>query len=356
MTAFLILITIGLLGITIWQISKIFQLSKTKKSDTPPGIQDDKDNKTQGYLMLIFGVLFYAFMIYNLWVFGQYLPPKSGTAEGVELDRLMLITNIVILVVQAIMQALIFYFGYKYHGKKGQRALFNPENEKLEFAWTIIPVITLAILIVYGLFTWSDIMNVSKDDGDIMVIELYAYQFGWKVRYSGKDNTLGKANVRYIKGVNTLGVDVSDPYSQDDIVSSVMHLPVGKKVLIKMRSQDVIHSAYFPLFRAQMNVVPGMITQFAFTPTVTTKEMRKTPYMIEKVKNINEIRREKSQKLAAKGDLPLKPYTFDYFLLCNKVCGTSHYNMQMKVIVESQKDFEKWLSEQKDIGETIKNS
>lgn len=41
---------------------------------------------------------------------------------------------------------------------------------------------------------------------------------------------------------------------------------------------------------------------------------------------------------------------FNYVLLCNKICGAAHYNMQMDIIVESQEDYEKWLSEQKGIN------
>ncbi len=353
MTAFLILIVLALLGITAWQISKIFNLSKTRKSETPRGVQDNRDNKIQGIITGIVGFLLIAFMVYNYVEYSQLYPPKSASAEGVEIDHLFFTAIIIITVVQFIMQFLLFYFGYKYHGRKGQRAKFYPDNEKLEFTWTILPVIVLSVLIIWGLFTWSDIMNVSKETDDVMVVELYAYQFGWKIRYSGEDNTLGKANVRFIEGKNTLGVDESDPYAQDDIVASVMHLPTGKKVLFKMRSQDVIHSAYFPHFRAQMNVVPGMITQFAFTPTITTEEMRKTEYMREKVDHINELRRERSEELVAEGNMALDDYTFDYFLLCNKVCGTSHYNMQMKIIVEEPEEFQKWIAEQKTFGEVM---
>jgi cytochrome c oxidase subunit 2 len=86
-----------------------------------------------------------------------------------------------------------------------------------------------------------------------------------KARYSGDDNVLGKANVRYIEGANVVGVDLADPYAQDDFVVTELHIPKGKKILFKMRSQDVLHSAYMPYFRAQMNCVPGMVTQFAFT-------------------------------------------------------------------------------------------
>jgi cytochrome c oxidase subunit 2 len=56
-----------------------------------------------------------------------------------------------------------------------------------------------------------------------------------------------------------------------------------------MRSQDVLHSAYMPYFRAQMNCVPGMVTEFAFEPIYTTAEYRELPYMVKKVANINAI-------------------------------------------------------------------
>src|SRR5690606_4213351 len=203
-----------------------------------------------------------------------------------------------------------------------------------------------------GLFTWTDVMNVNQDD-DPLVIELYAYQFGWKARYGGADNTLGDANVRLIEGVNALGVDPSDPNALDDKVVSEVHLPVGRKVLFKIRSQDVLHSAYMPHFRAQMNCVPGMITQFAFTPTVTTDEMRQTDWVIDKVNNINAIRLKESEKLMAAGDEALEPYEFDYLLLCNKICGVSHYNMQMKIIVETEEEYNAWLAEQPTIAEEL---
>jgi len=191
-------------------------------------------------------------------------------------------------------------------------------------------------------------MNVSEDD-DPIVVELYAQQFNWKARYGGNDNTLGKANVRLIDidKANILGLDESDPNAQDDIITSELYLPVGKPVLFKMRSQDVLHSAYMPHFRAQMNCVPGMITQFGFTPSVTTAEMRQNPDIIDKVKHINEIRVENSKELVAKGEEALDAYEFDYLLLCNKICGKSHYNMQMKSIVETQEEYDEWMKEQK---------
>ena len=193
-----------------------------------------------------------------------------------------------------------------------------------------------------------------EDEEDTVTIELYAQQFNWTARYAGNDNVLGKANVRYIEGVNTLGVDVEDPYANDDVVSKELHIPKGKKVHFKMRSQDVLHSAYMPYFRAQMNCVPGMVTEFAFEPTYTTAEYRELPYMVAKVANINSIRTKKSAELVAKGESALDPYEFDFLLLCNKICGASHYNMQMKIIVDTPEDYAKWLKKQTTVTQEVK--
>ena len=338
-----------LLGITIaiWQMVKIFDLAQVNKDLSQ--VANDGDNKVQGYLMLAFLGFIYGITIVSFALWGDLpLTSNSASEHGPEIDRLMIISMVVIFIVQTITQFLLHYFAFKYKGEKGRKALFYADNDKLEFIWTVIPVIVLAGLIMYGLFTWTDIMTIDEDE-DPIVIELYAQQFNWKARYAGEDNVLGKANVRLINldNANILGLDESDPNAQDDIITTELHLPVGVPVLFKMRSQDVLHSAYMPHFRAQMNCVPGMITQFAFTPTVTTEEMRLNPDIYEKVRNINKIRANKSKELQAKGEEPLDSYEFDYLLLCNKICGKSHYNMQMKIIVESEEDYNAWLQEQK---------
>jgi len=249
---------------------------------------------------------------------------------------------------------LLFYFSYKYSGKKGQVATYFSDNNKLEFIWSSIPAIVLAVLIFFGLYSWTDIMFVNEKVEKPIVIEIYAQQFKWTARYSGEDNVLGKANVRLIDGINSLGVDLSDKNAQDDIVTDELHLPKGKRVIFKIRSQDVLHSMYMPHFRAQMNCVPGMVTQFSFIPSVTTTEMRENPDMIEKVSNINKIREEKSVELLAEGKTALDPYTFDYLLLCNKICGASHYNMQMKIVVDTLADYKKWLSGKTTLVQSVK--
>lgn len=355
MTSLLIIAVLVLLGIAIWQLTKIFDLTQlgTASQTDNSEVANDRDNNVNGYLMFAFLGFIYVFTIYSLVEWGHLVLGTPASEHGPQYDNLMTISLVLIFIVQTITQFLLHYFSFKYRGKEGRVAFYFADNDKLEFVWTIIPVIVLAGLILYGLYAWTNIMFIDEDKEDALYVEVYAKQFSWEVRYAGEDGMLGKANVRYIEGINTMGVDMSDPNSQDDIPARELHLPKGKKVIFKIRSQDVLHSAYFPHFRAQMNAVPGMVTQFGFTPTITTEEMRQDKAIIEKVANINNIRSKKSAELVAKGESPLDPYEFDYLLLCNKICGASHYNMQMKVVVDEEEDFNKWLSEQETLGKAV---
>ena len=352
MTAYLVILVIILFGVAVWQINKVFKLLQPAQPEDSE-VASDKDNNTQGYMMLGFVFFIYWILAYCFWKWGNVLLPVAASEHGLEIDQLMLVTMVLIFVVGIFTQWLLHYFAFVYRGSKDKKALFYAENHRLEFIWTIIPVIVLAVLIIYGLFTWTDIMSFDDDD-DPMVVELYAYQFDWRARYAGVDNTLGEANVRLIEGVNQLGVDVSDPNAQDDKVVNELHLPICKKVLFKMRSQDVLHSAYMPHFRAQMNCVPGMITQFAYTPNITTKDMRLDEDVIAKVTHINEIRTAKNIELIAKGEEVLEMYDFEFLLLCNKICGSNHFNMQMNIVVETEEEFNAWIAEQATIAETLK--
>ncbi|MGG6229389.1 cytochrome c oxidase subunit II [Tenacibaculum sp. SDUM215027] len=323
------------IGVSFWQITRIMNFRSV--------IATDKDNEKQGKYALGFLAFLYAMMIYCLIAMNVIMLPEAASFEGEHDDNLFNITFWLIGIVQFGMQFLIFFFTYKYRGNKNNKALFYADSHKLELIWTTIPAVTIVLLIGYGLWAWNNIMYVGDDENPI-VIEVYSQQFRWDARYAGEDNQLGLGNVNFIKGINTMGVDMSDPSAQDDKQVTELYLPKGKKVLFKFRSQDVLHSAYMPHFRAQMNCVPGMVTQFAFTPKYTTTEMRQNSEVIAKTEGINKIRRANGED----------PYEFDYLLLCNKICGASHYNMQMKITVVEEEEYNKWLSEQKTLAQVIK--
>ena len=282
----------------------------------------DEDNNKNGILFLIIGFGFLAFVIWQMITWDHLLLPPASSVHGAEIDTLMKVSMTLILVVFFALSPMLFYFAYKYRGKSGNKAYFFAHNNKLEIVWTVVPTIILTALIIYGLRTWDRAMN--PDITDATVIEVYSKQFDWTARYSGDDNILGEANYKLVEGRNTLGVDIKDENASDDIVVREVHLPVNKPVLLKFRSRDVIHLAFLPHFRVQMNCVPGLSTQFAFTPTKTTQEMKET-----------------------EGE------DFEYVLLCNKICGSAHFNMQMKFVVESEEDYNKWIASQKTLKNTL---
>ena len=108
-----------------------------------------------------------------------------------------------------------------------------------------------------------------------------------------------------------------DARAMDDIVfnaNDTLYLCKDQDYEFTFRAKDVIHSAYFPQFRAQMNTVPGQTTRFKFTPTITTSEMRDKMH---------------SPK-------------FNFVLMCNKICGSSHYKMKLIIVVLDRPTYNKW--------------
>lgn len=332
----LVLLAIVLLIIAGHQLLRIIELSRGLKKTKEWHITD-ADNNMHGKLMLLFMIVFFVFFFWqvNRWI-DRGLPPASSE-HGVKIDNLWDANMYLITFVFLVTNFFLFWFAYKYRGNKNVKAEFFAHSNKLEMLWTIIPAIALAFIIIFGLKYWNEIMDEAKDANKI-TIDLYAKQFDWTARYAGKDGKLGETDYRQIAGTNAVGMDTNDVAGNDDIiVKNEFHIPVGREIELLMRSRDVIHSAYLPHFRAQMNCVPGMITNFKFKPTKTTAEMRKDPYVINLMAGIN-----KQRALEGK-----EPVEFDYLLLCNKICGASHFNMQMNVIVDTEKDYNEWLAKQK---------
>ncbi len=332
----LVLLAIVLLIIAGHQLLKIIELSRSLKKTKEWQISDT-DNNLMGKAMLLFMFLFFAFFFWQVdrWI-SRSLPP-AASEHGVKIDELWDANMYLITVIFLITNFFLFWFAYKYRGNQKNQAFYFTHNNKLEMLWTIIPAVALAIIIIFGLKYWNEIMDDATDKNKI-TIELYAKQFDWSARYTGKDGKLGETDYRQISGTNSVGMDTTDIFGYDDlIVKNEFHIPVGRQIELLMRSRDVIHSAYLPHFRAQMNCVPGMITTFKFIPTKTTAQMRKDPYTIKMMDGINKQRAKFNEE----------PVDFDFLLLCNKICGASHYNMQMNLVVDSEEDYNAWIAKQK---------
>ena len=322
MTNVFIVVISFLLVVTLVQLVRVGQLlGDIRKKDF--NVVTETDNKRQSFLMLIVGLAFLASCVWQYFAWNPLLLPSASSEHGVIIDELMRFTMILIISVFFLLHLFLFYFLHKYKKSSDKhKAYYYTHNNKLEYIWTIVPAIILTGVILYGLNVWDRITNA--DTSEASVIEVYGKQFGWNARYPGEDQKLGSHDYKLVGGANALGIDIDDVNSLDDKVTRELHLVVGKPVLMKLRSQDIIHSAFMPHFRVQMNCVPGMTTQFVFTPTKTTKEMK----MLE-------------------GD------DFEYVLLCNKICGVAHYNMQMKVVVETQEEYDAWLLKQNTLSEKL---
>lgn len=334
----LILIALILLIIAVHQLMRVVELSREFKK-TKEWHVTEKDNTFNGKLMIAFAVFFFGFFFWQINRWSDNLLPDAASEHGKMVQNLMNYNLGLITIVFLLTNAMLFYFAYKYSGKKDTKAVFFAHDNRLEMLWTIVPALTLAFIIIFGLKYWNEITERAVSP-DKVTVELYAKQFDWTARYAGKDKVLGLTDYRQISGSNDAGLDTTDMAGNDDIIAkNEFHIPVNKEIEFKMRSRDVIHSAYMPHFRAQMNCVPGMITEFRFTPTKTTAEMRQDKYVIQLMEGINAKRAEEGKE----------PVEFDYTLLCNKICGTSHYNMQMTIIVDTEKDYNDWIAKQKTV-------
>ena len=321
MTNILIALVVLLVIVTLVQLTRVSELLGELKNQDINEVTDN-DNKTQGVLYLVVGMGFIIFVIWQMFEWNHLLLPPAASIHGEEIDLLMKFTMTLILVVFFIVTPMLFYFAYRYRGNKNNTAYFFAHNNKLELVWTVIPTIVLTGVIIFGLKTWDRAMNV--DTSDAKVIEVYSEQFKWTARSSGIDNKLGTSNFRLVTNKNALGINMEDQNSLDDKLLREVHLVVDQPVLLKFRSRDVIHSAFLPHFRVQMNCVPGLITQFGFTPTKTTKQMKE----------------EEGED-------------FEYVLLCNKICGAAHYNMQMNFVVETQEEYDAWIASKQTLSEKL---
>jgi len=195
------------------------------------------------------------------------------------------------------------YCVVRYRYKKGNRAEYEPENKKLE-GWLVgLTTVGIVGMLAPGLLVWAKFVDVPKDAA---VFEAVGKQWHWSYRFPGKDGVLGTVDARHVSDKNPFGINPDDPFGRDDVLitSPEIHLPVGKPVKALLRSVDVLHDFAVPQFRVKMDLVPGLVTYVWFTPTRTGK--------------------------------------FD--LLCEELCGTAHFTMRGKVVVEVERAFQEWLS------------
>jgi cytochrome c oxidase subunit 2 len=319
MSNFFLIAIVILIFLVIFQISKASEYVSVLKGEEKSRKQN---NKINGFLMFAFLILG---LVGIIWC-NHELYPRSGlmigaaSTEGKSIDRMMWVTIIITGVVFFITQILLFWFSFRYQESDKRKAFYYPNSNKLEMIWTGVPTIILTILVVIGLKYWFKFTAPAPKNSQL--IEITGHQFGWEIRYPGRDGVLGRKNYKMTDPAksNPLGVDWADEASHDDIhVTTTMHVVVNKPVKLVINSQDVIHDVGLPQFRLKMDAVPGTPTTLWFTPTITTAEMKK------------------------KTDNP----NFVYEIACDQLCGNGHFTMRGIIEVDTQKEYNAWMIKQR---------
>lgn len=378
MTKLIVLIVIILGVIAIAQLVRMYELSSKLRNRREEDIPN-RDNRLNATLLLVFMFAFFASVLYLFCEYGFTGRGEAASVHGKNTDWLMDLNLWIIIAVFFLTNGLLFGFAFKYVRKPGVKAYWFPHDNRLELVWTVVPAIVLAVIIILGLRSWNQ--QTDKSPKEAIVLELFSKQFDWTVRMSGDDNTLGYFDYKLTNennplamlttttiqdaidsmensstGIHALEAQLNNPKKifvpedhalmvkdlarkermvrmlyqlkarhsssldarvKDDLMfnaNDTLYLCVDTDYEFNFRSKDVIHSAYMPHFRSQMNTVPGQTTRFKFQPSITTAEMR------EKMNNPK----------------------FNYVLMCNKICGSSHYKMKLMVVVLDKKSYKKW--------------
>ncbi|RSZ38411.1 MULTISPECIES: cytochrome c oxidase subunit II [unclassified Variovorax] len=218
-----------------------------------------------------------------------------------QMDDTLTITLVITGLFFVVINVFIAYTLVRFRHREGHRAAHEPESRKLE-RWLIGgTTVGIMALLAPGLVVYA---NYVKEPRDALVLEVLAQQWQWRFRFPGADGKLGATDARFVSAANPFGIDPGDPAGQDDLLvaGNEVHLPLGTPVLVLMRSNDVLHDFFVPPFRARMNIVPGQVSRFWFTPTVAG----------------------------------------NYEALCAQLCGVGHPNMRGFVVVEDPASYRAW--------------
>lgn len=315
MTGILIISILILAFIVIFQIAKASEYVSVLKGEEKAFQQSNRINAFLFLSFLVLGLVG-AWWCNKLFYGKTLFVQPAASDHGEKIDKMLWLTLGVTGLVFFITQILLFWFAYKYQYSEKRKAHFFAHSNKLELIWTVVPAIFLTVLVGLGLYYWFGITGPAPKDAQL--VEITGKQFNWLMRYPGKDGVLGRKNYRLTDASNgnALGVDWEDGSSHDDIESTEMHLVVGKPVQLVINAQDVIHDVGLVHFRMKMDAVPGIPTTMWFTPKYTTAQMK-------------EITGNKD---------------FVYEISCDQICGSGHYSMRGIIIVETQDEYDRWIS------------
>jgi cytochrome c oxidase subunit 2 len=228
------------------------------------------------------------------------------------MDDTMTITVVVTGIFFVVINLFLVYTLWRFRHRRDARAAYEPENKRLE-RWLIgVTTVGIVALLAPGLVVYARYVDPPQEAKEL---EVLAQQWQWRFRLPGADGAMGGSDVRFVSGDNPFGLDPSDPKAQDDVLvgANEVHLPLGQPVKVLMRSHDVLHDFFVPNFRARMNIVPGQVSWFWFTPTRAGR----------------------------------------FEAMCAQLCGVGHPAMRGFVVVDDVAAYQAWLQRQPTFAMTL---
>lgn len=233
--------------------------------------------------------------------------PNNVSTYGNKIDGLFWMIFYVTGFFFIITEIALLWFVFRYKAKENKKSFFTHGNRLVEIIWTVIPGIILFLMAVYSAGPWAAIKKDMPNEKEAVVIEVMARQFAWFFRYPGEDKKFGGTVLSLVTGGDPFGRKEDDPNGKDDFVTmNEFFVPVGKKVLLKLQTRDIIHSFFVPNLRVKQDAVPGMVIPVWFEATKTGQ----------------------------------------YEIACAELCGVGHTMMRGMLTVQSQEEFNEWLNQQ----------
>jgi len=213
--------------------------------------------------------------------------PVQGTAVAARVDDMFVTILWITGSTLAIVFALVLFALVRFRASRSARSSYMTGNTRLEISWAVVSALVLVGLALGSRELWNDIQSLPGEKSELQ-IELKPRQYQWDIAYAGRDGRAG---------------------TLDDVTTiNQLHVPVNRRIVLLMRSQDVIHSFFVPAFRLKQDAVPGMTTRYAFTVD--------------------------------------RSGTFE--IACAELCGLGHYRMKGLVTVHEEAEFERWYRERQE--------
>jgi cytochrome c oxidase subunit II len=222
-----------------------------------------------------------------------WILPEGVSTFAAEIDFIYYVILWITGIAFVIVEVGLVWFVIKYRGKPGRKAVYTHGSNKAEVVWTAVPAVTVVIIGLMSGGVWDEVKGRDSVPDNAIEYGLLARQFEWMVTYRGPDGQLGT--------------------DDDFTLRNQLHIPVNQPVVMRMTSEDVIHSFFLPQFRVKQDALPNQTINVWFEATDAALTLNEDGV---------------------------------YDIACAELCGSGHTTMGGRVFVHTAEDFDRWLAEQ----------